>query len=272
MILPAEGLENLPLDAWRNHFICGDALAVLRHLPDACVDLVITSPPYNLRNSTGNGLKHPGHQKRWANPALAQGYDTGYTDDLPHDAYVAWQRSILAELWRVIKPTGAIYYNHKWRVQGGELQRLAETIVAGYPVRQILIWQRAGGINFNDHYFVPTYEVIYLIAKPGYRLRAGANCYGDVWRIPQDHANPHPAPFPLEIPERIIRASAQTDLVLDPFSGSGTTALAAVRCGKAFIGIDRSARYCAWAARRVQGRPWGDHEAGGHEQISVFDL
>ena len=68
-----------------------------------------------------------------------------------------------------------------------------------FPVRQIVIWQRAGGINFNPGYFLPTYEVLYLIAKPKFTLAPKANAYGDVWQIPQDTQNPHPAAFPLEL-------------------------------------------------------------------------
>ncbi len=57
---------------------------------------------------------------------------------------------------RVLREDGAIFYNHKWRVQAGLLQDRSE-IVAGFPVRQIIIWKRDGGINFNRGYFLPTY-------------------------------------------------------------------------------------------------------------------
>ncbi len=67
---------------------------------------------------------------------------------MPHDEYVAWQRACLSECMRVIKDDGAIFYNHKWRVQAGLLQDRSD-IVAGFPVRQIIIWKRKGGINFN---------------------------------------------------------------------------------------------------------------------------
>ena len=73
-------------------------------------------------------------------------------------------------MMRVLRNDGAIFYNHKWRVQDGLLQDRSD-IVAGFPVRQIIIWQRAGGINFNPGYFLPNYEVIYLICKP--RVQAG---------------------------------------------------------------------------------------------------
>jgi site-specific DNA-methyltransferase (adenine-specific) len=72
-------------------------------------------------------------------------------------------------MMRLIPNTGAIFYNHKWHVQNGVLQD-RQNIVAGFPVRQIIIWQRKGGLNFNPGYFVPTYEVIYLIAKKTFAL------------------------------------------------------------------------------------------------------
>ena len=129
--------------------------------------------------------------------AIGDGY-LNHNDDMPHEEYVAWQRECLSEMLRLIPETGAIFYNHKWRVQKGLLQD-RQDIVSGFPVRQIIIWRRKGGINFNPGYFLPTYEVIYLIAKKRFKLAPKANALGDVWEIGQDLKNSHPAPFPLEI-------------------------------------------------------------------------
>jgi site-specific DNA-methyltransferase (adenine-specific) len=63
------------------------------------------------------------------------------------------------------------FYNHKWRVQDGLLQD-RQDIIRDLPVRQIIIWKRKGGINFNPGYFLPTYEVIYLIPKTKFQTRA----------------------------------------------------------------------------------------------------
>ena len=124
-------------------------------------------------------------------------------------------------------------------------------IVDGFPVRQVIIWQRNGGINFNPGYFLPTYEVIYLIAKPKFRLAAKANAQGDVWRIPQESKNPHPAPFPVELAQRCI-SSTNAQIVLDPFMGSGTTAIAAEMSRRQWIGIDISEEYCEFARARIK--------------------
>ncbi|MBS1902925.1 MAG: site-specific DNA-methyltransferase [Bacteroidetes bacterium] len=237
----------MDIDSVINTIICGDCLEVMRELPSASIDLVVTSPPYNLKNSTGNGMKD-GRGGKWRNAALISGY-SDHDDCMPHGDYVKWQRDCLAEMLRLIKDTGAIFYNHKWRVQDGLLQDRHD-IVEGLPVRQIIIWRRKGGINFNQGYFLPTYEVIYLIAKPEFKLAPKANAYGDVWEFGQEMRNAHPAPFPVALIDRII-GSTTARLVLDPFMGSGTTAISALRNGRNFVGIELSQEYCRMAEERI---------------------
>ena len=211
------------------------------------IKVVVTSPPYNLKNSTGNGMKD-GRGGKWSNAALIQGYDS-HEDMMPHEQYVEWQRACLDAMMRVLRNDGAIFYNHKWRVQNGLLQD-RQDIVRIFPVRQIIIWQRSGGINFNPGYFLPTYEVIYLIAKPDFKLAPKSNSYGDIWKISQEMNNPHPAPFPIELATRCIK-SAGDGIVLDPFMGSGTTAIAAESLGREWIGIEKSTKYCDLATERI---------------------
>jgi modification methylase len=151
---------------------------------------------------------------------------------------------------RVLKDTGAIFYNHKWRVQNGLIQDRCD-ILKGFPVRQIIIWKRKGGINFNNSFFLPTFEFIYMIAKPKFKLVNGANRYGDVWEFRQDLNNKHPAPFPVDLVERII-SSTNAKIILDPFMGSGTTAVAAKRLGRNYIGIELSPGYCDMANKRIK--------------------
>lgn len=225
----------------------GDCLDVMRGMAAETVKVVVTSPPYNIKNSTGNGLKD-GRRGKWPNAALQSGYD-GHDDCLPHGEYVAWQRECLTEMLRLLRPDGAIFYNHKWRVQNGLLQDRAD-ILQGFPVRQIIIWQRSGGINFNPGYFLPNYEVVYLIAKPAFRLAPKANAAGCVWRINQENDNPHPAPFPVDLAARCIQ-SVGAGPVLDPFMGSGTTAIAAEQVGVHWIGIEKSAEYVKMARDRL---------------------
>ena len=238
-----------------NTIIKGDTIDVMSKLPDKCVDLVVTSPPYNLKNSTGNGMKC-GIGGKWSSAALIQGY-SHYDDNMPHDMYVEWQRECLAEMMRLIKDDGAVFYNHKWRVQGGLLQD-RQDIVKDFPVRQIIIWKRKGGINFNKGYFLPTYEVIYLIAKKDFILAKGANSFGDIWEFGQEMNNEHPAPFPVDLIERII-LSSNGKIVFDPFMGSGTTAVAAKKLGRDYLGIELSPEYCEMARKRLRGIKKGEY-------------
>ena len=236
------------LEPFRNKIICGDVLSVIRTIPDNSIDLVVTSPPYNLKNSTGNGMKD-GRGGKWKNAELVNGY-SDYDDNMPHELYVQWQRSCLSEMLRVISDGGAIFYNHKWRVQNGLLQD-RQDIVSGFPVRQIIIWRRKGGINFNAGYFLPTYEVIYLLAKPKFKLMPKANALGDIWEFTQEMNNRHPAPFPVALINRII-SSTTAKVVLDPFMGSGTSAIASLINKRDYIGIELSEKYCRMAEKRIE--------------------
>jgi site-specific DNA-methyltransferase (adenine-specific) len=236
------------LEQWTGKIHCMDAIKLMQELPAESIGVVVTSPPYNLKNSTGNGMKD-GRGGKWSNAALIKGY-SDHDDCMPHEEYVRWQRECLTEMMRVLRTDGAIFYNHKWRVQDGLLQDRHD-IVSGFPVRQIIIWKRKGGINFNAGYFLPTYEVIYLIAKPDFRLAPKANAQGDVWDIPQARDNKHPAPFPMELVQRCISATLG-GVVLDPFIGSGTTALAAEILNREWIGADVSPEYCKMADKRLK--------------------
>lgn len=246
---------NLP-EAYLNQIITGDNLEVMREMPDKSIDLIVTSPPYNLKNSSGNGMKD-GRGGKWSNAALLKGY-SHHNDAMPHEEYVTWQRACLTEMMRLLTDDGAIFYNHKWRVQNGLLQD-RQDIVAGFPVRQIIIWRRKGGINFNPGYFLPTYEVVYLIANKKFRLAPKANAFGDIWEFTQERNNDHPAPYPLEFAERCI-ASTTAKTVLDPFMGSGTTAVAALRLNRTFTGIDISPEYCQMARHRIASESRGEVE------------
>lgn len=227
----------------------GDALEEMRRIPTGSVRAVVTSPPYNLRNTTGSfagGI--------WEKAALRKGYD-GHSDDMPRSDYIAWQRAVLDECMRVVEDAGVIFYNHKPRVQRGLLETPDE-ITAGFPVRQEIIWDRKSSITFSDTFFIPTYETIYMIAKPGFRLANRANAYKTVWQITPERNNPHPAPFPIEIPLRCVLGAGE-GTILDPFSGSGTTGVACRMTGNSYIGIEQCADYAAQSVLRIANTPAG---------------
>lgn len=230
----------------------GDCLEVMPQLTAGSFKAVITSPPYNLRNSTGWFWATQDNTGKMKQSALKtkDGY-TDHDDAMPRDEYVEWQRACLTEMMRLLRDDGAIYYNHKSRVQGG-LEETPEEIVEGFPKRQTITLARPGGTNHNDNYYLPTHELLYLIAQPDFRLLPGENRYGTVWEFPQARNNPHPAPFHESFPTRVM-TSIGDGPVIDPFMGSGTTAVAAERLGRPWVGIEKSAEYVEQALRRIAG-------------------
>jgi site-specific DNA-methyltransferase (adenine-specific) len=263
-IAPKPNLLKYPSD-FINKIVCGDSLEIMKQMPDNCIDLAVTSPPYNLKNSTGNGMSVNTKTGKWAGAALQNGY-SHYNDCLPHEEYAKWQRECLVEMLRLLKKDGAIFYNHKWRVQNGLLQD-RQDIVSGLPVRQIIIWRRKGGINFNPGYFLPTYEVIFMMAKKDFKLLPKANAYGDVWEFTQEMKNEHPAPFPVALIDRII-SSTDAKIVLDPFMGSGTTAIAAMLNKRNYIGIELSPEYCKTAQNRIT--TFAQNPYNGFKNSTIF--
>ncbi len=237
----------------RNEILCGDVLDRLAGLPDESVDIVVTSPPYNLKTSTGNGMKD-GRGSKWtsADKGLREGY-AKHNDSMNREDYINWMNKVLSEIFRVLKPEGALFFNHKFRVQGGLME--GHPFLEGFNVRQMIIWARSGGFNFNAGYFVPTYEVVYLMPKTpkgknSFKLKKGANKIGDVWRIHQETNNPHPAPFPVGLVDNIL-LSCEGSVVLDPFGGSGTVGVSAIKNGWDYILIDNSEDYCRMAENRI---------------------
>src|SRR5690242_7731077 len=89
----------------------GDCLDVMRQMDSGSVDLVFTSPPYNLGNSNGEKVRF---STKWPKAQLGNGYDVAQ-DAMPYPEYVAWQKQVLTECWRLLSDTGAIFYNHKPR-------------------------------------------------------------------------------------------------------------------------------------------------------------
>lgn len=217
------------------HGRCEDVLPALEP-----VDLVVTSPPYNL-----NGDGHSSAGTYFRN--LGTGY-AEHDDAMAHDEYVAWQRSLLSTCWDLLTDDGAIFYNHKPRVRGNEVQLPLELVPEHVPCRQVIIWDRGSGFNRQLTYFVPAHEWVLLLAKPAFRITT--RTHDDVWRIPFETGTEHPAPFPLKLAVRAI-SSTNAQTVLDPFMGSGTTLRAAKDLGRKAIGIELSERYCEIAAKRL---------------------
>lgn len=243
-----------------HHGRCEDVLPAL-----ADIDLIFTSPPYNLGSSPWPHLGNwkpgdsPGGKSKWRNGSDGSGGVTysEHEDTMAWPEYVAWQQDVLRLCWASLSGTGAIFYNHKPRVIGARLWLPLE-LNPDLPLRQVIVWARAGGLNFNPTAYVPTHEWLMVLAKPAWRLKSkAASGAGDVWRVPQEANADHPAPFPVSLPALAIDTTGP-GLVCDPFMGSGSTMVAAKAAGVRAIGIEKSERYCEVAARRLaQGSLFG---------------
>lgn len=231
-----------------NKYLRGDALEKLRNLPDDSVDVGVTSPPYNKQeNKKGWLVKHVKYN--------------GSSDKFSESDYQRMQIAVLNELYRVIKPGGAFFYNHKIRWERGVMLHpitwLAQT---DWTIRQEIVWDRRLAANIRGWRFWQVEERIYWLHKPiadnkiGVELKSRHAKLSSIWRFSPERNNPHPAPFPLILPMRAIYSVADTEdaVVIDPYCGSGTTLVAAKLLNHSFIGIDCSAEYIAMSKNRVK--------------------
>jgi site-specific DNA-methyltransferase (adenine-specific) len=227
----------------------GDCAEIMPML--SAVDLVVTSPPYNMGlvpGGNGRGMYRPGASNKAGR--FREGYGA-HADALPQNEYDEWQRAVIASCWELLTGAGALFYNCRPRVEHGRL-RLPLGFDFGPPVRQIITWDRGTGIDVTLRHFCTVGEYIVLMAKPDFRLvDHAASGMGDVWRLGMEREDlGHPAPFPLSLPTKALVATG-AGVVLDPFMGSGTTLRAAKDLGRRAVGIELDERYCEIAARRM---------------------
>ena len=232
----------------KDQIICGDALSEMRRLPSNSYDLIFTSPPYNkggfVRFRTGKSIpKNPARKERYK-------YQ-GSADALPAQEYIAGQRESVSQMLRLVKPTGAVFYNHRPAIHGGNLIDYGRAICDGFPLRQIIVWASNGGVNWQPTFYLPRHEWIYLLAKPAFRLRRHGVALSSVWQVSQEKDNPHPASFPVKLVRQAIW-SCFGDTILDPFAGSGTVGVAAIQEGWGYTLIDASLDYCRLARSRCR--------------------
>lgn len=239
----------------RNQIIQCDVLDGLRELPDNSVDLVITSPPYNKAGINGRCSRF--HASNWEQSINYNG-DID-VDCMPEPGYEDWQVEVLNQLYRVLKQDGSVFYNHKNRIvrrQGYIISPWQWITRTPFLVRQVITWDRRSSPSVNNQRYLPVTEEIFWLAKsatPRFRRPADAPQKTEVWSIPYEQNTTHPAPFPIDIPDAIIPCVAQGEriLVLDPFIGSGTTAVSAMKHDCDFLGFELFKEYVDMAKERM---------------------
>lgn len=213
-------------------------------LADESVDLIITSPPYNL----GRDQWPMGGNGRTPRDGIEY---SEHDDTMPESEYQSWQQRVLIELYRVAKQGASLFYNHKVRIKDGVAIHPLEWIYGTpWTLRQEIIWDRGSTHNHSAAIFWPEDERVYWLTKGKPTLPDHSIGMSTVWRFHGPVADTwHPAPFSEELPERIMQAIGREGItVLDPFAGSCTTLKVALANGCEAVGVDVSSEYLERAA------------------------
>jgi site-specific DNA-methyltransferase (adenine-specific) len=228
-----------------------DCLVGLKRINSNSIDLCITSPPYNLGNDhhTGNKRHNP------------------YNDDLPEHEYQAMQIQVLNEIFRVLKPTGSLFYNHKNRIKKGQQITPYEWLLkTRFVIKQEIVWVNRSQ-NFDKIRFYPWTERVYWMAKsPQTKLVNNINHYDvfdwNEWK-PVGTKGGHKRAFPEQMVRDIIACVPDAKTVLDPYMGSGTVAVVAKELGLNYIGFEIDKDYFEAAQNRI---------AGVEAQVDIFSI
>jgi DNA modification methylase len=213
-------------------------------LPAETVDLIITSPPYNLGGA---------HWPMGGDGRLPRDEGIGYSDTMSELAYQDWQVACLQELYRVARDGASLFYNHKIRNRDGTMIHPMDWLRHRrnpWTLRQEIIWDRGSTHNHSPALFWPEDERIYWMTKGKPVLPDRSIGMSTVWTFHGPVASTwHPAPFADELPRRCIKAIGREGIcVLDPFAGSCTTLRVALEYGYDAIGVDVSEDYLTRAA------------------------
>ena len=232
-------------------------------LPDNCVQLVVTSPPYNASKV--------------------------YDDDLSLQEYLKLLEEVFSECYRVLSPGGRMVVNvaNLGRKPYIPLSTYINNIMLnlGFLMRGEIIWDKSASAgsscawgsfqSASNPCLRDIHEYLLVFSKGDYKMprskKERENGRIDtiekqefidhtksIWRFATERARRvnHPAPFPVELPRRCIELyTFAGDVVLDPFNGSGTTCVAAKQTGRTYIGVDLSSEYCQIAEERLKQTP-----------------
>jgi site-specific DNA-methyltransferase (adenine-specific) len=241
-----------------------------RRLPDGCVDVIVTSPPYNI------GVRYNSHD-----------------DDMPFDDYLDWMGEVAGECRRVLREDGSLFFNFGDK-PSDELRALRVAMRVGehFHLQNTIHWVKSlaapeEGVNMGHYkpvnskrYLNNAHEYIFHFTPTGdTRLdklaigvpyqhksnigrwkREARDCRdrGNTWYIPYETvtgAKPHPAAFPEKLPEMCIRLHGLREdrplLVLDPFAGTGTTPVAAKRLACDYVAFEKDAAYAEVMRQRM---------------------
>lgn len=241
----------------------------MSELPDKSVDLMVTSPPYNIGIDYGY---------KYENGRAISSKGVKYADSLPEKEYRNMLKNVIEETKRVLKDDGQIWFNIKNRYDDKQIippfwvMELFEDMY----LKNLVIWNFDWGGSTNKR-FAPRYEYVFFYTKhkdqytfnldevkiPSLnfrpdRYKTQLKNPSDVWRMALVSGNEiertdHPAQYPEELIERIILTGTnEGEIVLDPFMGSGTTAVVAKRLNRHYVGYEIVNEYIQMANERIE--------------------
>lgn len=229
----------------------GDCIEVMKTIDSDSVSCIVTSPPYNKKGLIGKVT--PGNQV-WKKFNID--YDS-YGDDLSEEDYHTWMVNVLNEMMRIIKPDGSIFFNHKPRRHRNKVHLPTDFICeSNLKIYQMIIWNRLSSPNIRKDVLLPCTEHIYWLTKGKPKVRKSQipkEYHSEVWTMNPDRNNLHPAPFPeILVDNCIMLTTDEGDLCMDPFLGSGTTAVVSKNRSRDFIGIEIDEKYMDLTKKRIE--------------------
>ncbi len=221
-----------------NSIICGDCLEILKSMNSNSVDCVVTSPPYNLGGDFHTFVR---------GQRVSYGAYENFKDKIPEEKYQENQVQVLNELYRVTKDESYCFYVHKERIKNNEIISPLEWIKkTKWKISQTVVLDMGATANVDKRRFFPVHEYIFILCKSSKSKLNNKKCLTSVMKVKKvpRRISGHPATFDYNIPYECIQmATKEGDIVLDPYLGSGTTALAALMLNRKYIGIEISEKY-----------------------------
>ena len=227
----------------------GDCLEILPEISENSAHIAITSPPYNLTiDKVSSGSKIAKEAERQ--------FENWYPDEIPELVYQSQQKQLVSHLLSVC--SSSVFYNHKLRYAWHSRFKHRTPLKAYHPLNWLddfplwceIIWDRCGVNRPSRRYHVSD-ERVYQIGRPlkWNNERALTN----IWRIPPSRNKGHVCSFPMQLVENcMLPTTDEGDVVIDPYLGSGTTALACIKHGRGFIGIEKDEAYYKLACRNIK--------------------
>ena len=203
-----------------------------------------------------NGFKSFNHKNSTTIKTKSRRIEYGvYDDNVNPQEYIKNQKEVIKECLRVLKNDGSLFYNHIDILS--EHQTKHPVWVYDFPIKQVIIWNRKNTPKLDKSYFFPITEYIFWIQKTENSRtkfnRKVSIFNSNIWGINPDVKNKFPAPFPKELVKNcVLTTTNKGDIVLDCYSGSGTTALVCVKTSRNYIGIELNPKFIEDTNERIQ--------------------